>query len=219
MKTPIVEYISPEEGKEQYSERDLANIGLKNVVNNSSSDKSDIIIAQPRILQYIIKQKAKSNPFDLNPSVIVFDEFDELFTDAAAESVLFIMRHFSKRGVIKKAQRQFIFSGSTIPNYIFEQPIIEFFKASFGGFEHIRDPKLHSVSPLIDFQTMRLDGQEDPLELLVNTIRKEVKSNTSEQGNIIVYVETKKLIEAICDKLYQEDIPNMPFFSNELTVQ
>ena len=105
MKTPIVEFISPEDGKEPYSERDLANIGLKNVVNNALSSHSDILIAQPRILQHIIKQKTKFNLYDLNPATIVFDEFDELLSDAAAESVIQTLRHFSPRGPLSRIKR------------------------------------------------------------------------------------------------------------------
>jgi hypothetical protein len=81
MKTPIVELITPDKSKEGYkevSEDQQFEISLKNVVNNASWSLTDMLLVTPVVMSHIIDKKDKYDPYDINPAVIVIDEFDEL---------------------------------------------------------------------------------------------------------------------------------------------
>ena len=80
MKTPIVEFITPDKTKNEreLSEEEQFDISLKNVINNASWKITDILLATPVVMSHIIDNKDKYDPYDINPAVIVVDEFDEL---------------------------------------------------------------------------------------------------------------------------------------------
>jgi hypothetical protein len=81
MKTPIVELITPDKSKDGYkevSEDQQFEISLKNVVNNASWSLTDMLLVTPVVMSHIIDKKDKYDPYDINPAVIVIDEFDEL---------------------------------------------------------------------------------------------------------------------------------------------
>jgi hypothetical protein len=81
MKTPIVELITPDKTKDGYkevSEDQQFEISLKNVVNNASWSLTDMLLVTPVVMSHIIDKKDKYDPYDINPAVIVIDEFDEL---------------------------------------------------------------------------------------------------------------------------------------------
>jgi hypothetical protein len=80
MKSPIVEYITPDlkKGEKEYSEDELFNMSLANVINNSSWNLTDILFTTPVVIGHILESKSKYSPFDINPKTIVIDEFDEL---------------------------------------------------------------------------------------------------------------------------------------------
>jgi len=80
MKTPIVEFISPDPRKndKEYSDNELFNISLTNVINNASWDLTDVLFCTPVVLSHILETKQKYSPFDINPKTIIIDEFDEM---------------------------------------------------------------------------------------------------------------------------------------------
>jgi superfamily II DNA/RNA helicase len=80
MKTPIVEFITPDKakGEKELSEEDQFDISLKNVINNASWKITDILLATPAVMSHILDHKDKYDPYDINPALIVVDEFDEL---------------------------------------------------------------------------------------------------------------------------------------------
>lgn len=51
---------------------------MNNVINNASWRITDIILATPIVMSHIIENKEKYDPYDINPQVIVVDEYDEL---------------------------------------------------------------------------------------------------------------------------------------------
>ena len=57
MKTPIVEFITPDskKGDKEYSDDELFNISLANVINNASWKLSDVIFATPVVLSHILE--------------------------------------------------------------------------------------------------------------------------------------------------------------------
>lgn len=83
MKTPIVEFITPDKtkGEKELSEEEQFEISIKNVINIASWKLTDILLATPVILSHILDSKEKYDPYDINPAVIVIDEFDELLTN------------------------------------------------------------------------------------------------------------------------------------------
>jgi hypothetical protein len=80
MKSPIVEFLTTvaKKDEKEYSENEIFNMSLANVINNASWSQSDILFSTPVWLRHIIEKKASSTPFDINPKQIIIDEFDEL---------------------------------------------------------------------------------------------------------------------------------------------
>jgi len=64
------------------SEDDLFEIQVKNVMNNASWKITDMILVTPIVMSHIIENKDKIDPFDINPAIVVVDEFDELLTNS-----------------------------------------------------------------------------------------------------------------------------------------
>jgi hypothetical protein len=98
MKTPIVEFITPDKskGEKELSEEEQFAISIKNVVNNASWKLTDILLATPVVMSHIIDSKDKFDPYDINPAVIVVDEFDELLQNQTiAEHMMKILRKFA----------------------------------------------------------------------------------------------------------------------------
>lgn len=56
----------------------MLDISYTNVINNASWKITDILITTPVVMSHIIDTKDKYDPYDINPAVIVVDEFDEL---------------------------------------------------------------------------------------------------------------------------------------------
>jgi hypothetical protein len=48
------------------------------VINNASWKITDILLATPVVMSHILESKDKYDPYDINPAVIVVDEFDDL---------------------------------------------------------------------------------------------------------------------------------------------
>lgn len=53
-------------------------MSMNNVINNASWKITDILISTPIVMCHILETKDKFDPYDINPAVIVIDEFDEL---------------------------------------------------------------------------------------------------------------------------------------------
>ena len=97
MKSPIVEFITPDpkKGEKEYTDDELFNISLNNVINNSSWNLSDVIFSTPVVMSHILETKAKYSPFDINPRTVIIDEFDELIANPTLSShLLKILRKF-----------------------------------------------------------------------------------------------------------------------------
>lgn len=98
MKSPVVEYITPDKtkGEKELSEEEQFDISLKNMVNNASWRLTDILLATPVVLGHILDSKEKYDPYDINPALIVVDEFDELLqSEDLAKPMLRILRKFA----------------------------------------------------------------------------------------------------------------------------
>lgn len=79
MKSPIVEYLTPDaKAENEMNEDEQFNISLANVINNASWELTDILLLTPVVLSHILDQKQKYAPFDINPKTIIIDEFDEI---------------------------------------------------------------------------------------------------------------------------------------------
>ena len=48
------------------------------MVNNASWKLTDILLTTPVVMSHILDSRDKYDPYDINPAVIVIDEFDEL---------------------------------------------------------------------------------------------------------------------------------------------
>ena len=82
MKSAIVEYLTPnksEDSARELSPEEIFDMSMANVINNASWRLSDVIVANPITLGHILKSRQSSAPFEINPSVVVIDECDQLF--------------------------------------------------------------------------------------------------------------------------------------------
>ena len=59
MKSPIVEFITPDlkKGDREYSDDELFNISLTNVINNASWQLSDVLFSTPVVMSHILESK------------------------------------------------------------------------------------------------------------------------------------------------------------------
>ncbi len=78
------------------TEDEQFDIQMKNVVNNASWKLTDVLITTPIIMSHIIDQRDKFDPYDINPAVIVIDEFDELIqNENITKHLMKIFRKFA----------------------------------------------------------------------------------------------------------------------------
>ena len=56
MKSPIVEYITPDlkKGEKEFTDDELFNMSLSNVINNSSWQLTDILFTTPVVISHIL---------------------------------------------------------------------------------------------------------------------------------------------------------------------
>ena len=45
-------------------------------MNNTSWSNIDVLLTTPNMLEYTTRQKENYDPFDINPEVIIIDDFD-----------------------------------------------------------------------------------------------------------------------------------------------
>lgn len=66
------------------------------MINNASWKLTDVLLATPVVMSHILDSKDKFDPYDINPAVIVVDEFDELLQNTAvATHMLKVLRKFA----------------------------------------------------------------------------------------------------------------------------
>lgn len=236
MKTPIVEFISPDKtkGEKELSEEEQFEISIKNVVNNASWKLTDMLLATPVVLSHILQSKEKYDPYDINPAVIVIDEFDELLQNPAyGQHMLSILRKFASFNADKgnplaelNRQRQFIFTGATIPKTIATQSgdalstINDWFMER--GITHIRSKNCHKVSPFIVQEWVDLETSAVPtvsqysddyeLNLLVDMVVRSLE--VYRHKSIMIFAESKKTIDRICEVLHKADLKNLPYYQD-----
>lgn len=60
MKSPIVEFITPDKnkGEKEYNDDELFNISLANVINNASWSLSDVLFSTPVVMSHILESKS-----------------------------------------------------------------------------------------------------------------------------------------------------------------
>ena len=124
MKTPIVEFLTPDKGNgksenegKEYTAEELFDISMSNVINNASWGLSDVLIGSPLTMAHVLKDRSQYAPFDINPRVIVIDECDLLLDSELEKKVVEIVHKFAtKIGPFaeENKKRQFVFSCSTL---------------------------------------------------------------------------------------------------------
>lgn len=133
MKSPIVEFLTPEQkpentkGEEQqkeYTEEEIFDISMANVINNASWSLTDVLISTPMTLSHVLKARQSFAPYDINPAIVVIDEIDLLLdSEEIDKKVIEILKKFAtKRGpfAAQNQNRQFIFSASTLTQQVQE---------------------------------------------------------------------------------------------------
>ena len=129
---------------------------MANVVNNASWDLSDVLISSPMTLSHVLKMKQQYAPYEINPSIVVFDEIDLMLEiDEVEKKVLDILKKFAtKRGAFaqENAKRQFIFSASTLSADL--QSLIQEW---FPNIEIIKSDGAHKLQQNIEVKNIYLD--------------------------------------------------------------
>lgn len=96
----------------------------------------------------------------------------------------------------------------------------------FPGIKHIRSPMSHQVSHLVEHQWVDVTGQKvearksglkQPdetweLNLLTNVVKKSLEERKSK--SIIIFAESKKAIDRICEALRQAEIKSLPYYQD-----
>ncbi|CDW90034.1 atp-dependent rna helicase [Stylonychia lemnae] len=196
MKTPI----SPdkEKGEKEMTETEQFEIQLKNAVNNASWKITDILLATPVVMSHIIENKDKYDPYDINPAVIVIDEFDELLSNSAISAQLVkILRKYATFNsdsdpitAQQNKKRQFIFTGATIPKSIMNgHDAITLIQDWIPNIQHVKTDNLHRTSPMLQVEWIDLERSQ---LLRANSI--------------------KKVIDKICEALKKAEIKNLPYY-------
>ena len=99
----------------------------------------------------------------------------------------------------------------------------------FDDIQHIKTDNAHTISPLIEQEWVDVkeqakqlceDGEYDrddhlsienkELEILVNVIRKSIDERKSK--SILVFAESKKMIDKICEALRLAEIKSLPYY-------
>ena len=89
------------------------------------------MLTTPMILKFLIDELDSYAPYDINPSIVAMDEFDLLFTNPGMEEAMIqIMRKFGGRSDKDfskfNMRRQFILSGSWLPDKIHNKNSLDF---------------------------------------------------------------------------------------------
>ena len=100
-------------------------------MNNASWKLTDIHYTTPLLCATFLTTKAKYLPFDMNPKIVIIDEFDDIINRPEMSVHLFKVLDYlgNVSGEEKKGRfsmevnkhRQFIFCGSTMPKEFYNQ--------------------------------------------------------------------------------------------------
>eukprot|EP00347_Sterkiella_histriomuscorum_P023516 403334343 len=232
MKTPIVEFITPDKdkGEKELTEDEQFDIQLKNVINNASWSITDILLATPVVMSHILDNKEKFDPYDINPAVIVIDEFDELLSNQSINPQLVkILRKFATFDGNKDSQmadlnrrRQFIFTGATIPRTIMNgHDTLNTLYDWFPNIKHIKTETLHRVSQLIEYEWIDLERshairasqvycEDHEINILVDQVKRSI--DVLRNRSIMIFAESKKTIDKVCEALRKAEIKNLPYY-------
>lgn len=117
------------------------------------------MLATPLVMTHIIESKEKYDPYDINPAVVIIDEFDELLTNQQISLQLHkILRKFAifrddnPISALNK-NRQFIFTGATIPKTMTNgQDAMQTLMDWVPKIEHVRSQRLHKPPAFIEYE-------------------------------------------------------------------
>lgn len=155
-----------DKNEKELDENEQFEIQLKNVINNASWKTTDILLATPVVMSHILENKEKFDPYDINPAVVVIDEFDELLANPQISPQLIkILRKFASFNSEKdnplvplNRLRQFIFTGSTIPKTLMNgHDAMQALHDWIPTIKHIRTNGLHKVSKHIEFEWINIE--------------------------------------------------------------
>jgi superfamily II DNA/RNA helicase len=91
------------------------------------------------------------------------------------------------------------------------------------GIKHIRTDNCHHVNSLLEQEWIDLDGaahhvssqfadEEYEFNLLVDVVRRSI--DVLRHKSIMIFAESKKSIDKICEVLYKADIKNLPYYQD-----
>lgn len=95
---------------------------------------------------------------------------------------------------------------------------LEVIQEWFGGtVRHVRTDDCHRVSSLIQQEWINVEshikggGAEEEIGLLLEVVRRSLF--TLKHESILIFAESKKTVDRICETLRNADIKNLPYYS------
>ena len=95
----------------------------------------------------------------------------------------------------------------------------------FPNLKHVKSPNYHKISSLIEHEWIDVEKQilddgydsdisdsERELEILVQIVKKSIEEK--DRKSIIIFAESKKVIDKICEALKDEEIKSLPYTSD-----
>lgn len=215
---PIVEHLTQEgtyRNKRDISTTEADAVSVKNIINNARWDMNDILLTTPMILKFLIDEFDSYAPYDINPSIIAFDEFDLLFNNPGMQDAMIkIIRKFGGRSDRDFARfnlrRQFILSSAWLPDKIHEKSSLDFVSYMFPEWNIIDTKNFGKINPKINFNWVDVDNL--PYSADEHLLRL-VKEDFYRDYNTIIFCETQKICDTISSLLFEHDIPNLPYYT------
>ena len=92
----------------------------------------------------------------------------------------------------------------------------------FPNLKHVKSSNAHTVSPLIEHEWINVNeaiesyasqdtsDEQKELDLLIDIIKRSQSMGIDKQ--IMIFAETKKTIDKICDALIKADMKSLPYY-------
>jgi len=209
---PVVPHLD-----QKNSEEFLRDISFQNVVNTVSWGEVDILVTTPGQLEDIMAVKDKKDPYNLNPRIVVVDEYDILLgEETLGKSTRNILRRFA--GVYKSIfadvnrERQFILCGSSsVRRSNSSISVEEELRDTFKDFEVLQSERFGKLPQNIKYEYVDV-YKGSPVEWELMTLKDTVEKSSAEQ--ILIFCNSGDRVRQVYDYLMKAGINTSTFYGN-----
>jgi len=209
---PVVPHLD-----QKNSEEFLRDISFQNVVNTVSWGEIDILVTTPGQLEDIMAVKDKKDPYNLNPKIVVVDEYDILLgEETLGKSTRSILRRFA--GVYKSIfadvnrQRQFILCGSSsVRRSNSSITVEEELRDTFQDFEILQSERFGKLPQNLKYEYVDV-YRGSPAEWELMTLKDTVEQSSAKQ--ILIFCNSGDRVRQVYDYLTKAGISTSTFYGN-----